>query len=172
MANNSIYPPVRFNLGRPLKLTPNQLLQKFREYVQWCVDNPIVITSTTSGVSSNGSGYSNETKDEKPRLVSIGGFLVFIGESRRWWGELDNSKRDFSVVKDLVREFCEDYQKEMASANVFNANIISRLLGLADKQQVEATAPINLSLESPKALEGLKAALASGAEPRKPKDEE
>ena len=42
------------------------------------------------------------------------------------------------AVKDLIREFCEAYQKEMAAAGIFNSNIISRLLGLVDKQQQES----------------------------------
>lgn len=173
MANENLYPPVHFPvMGRPLKYTPAKLQEKFVEYVQWCKDNPIVLGTKVSNTSVEGIPYGSVTTEEKPRLVSIGGFLVYIGATRSWWGELDRAKQDFSAVKDLIRGFCEEYQKEMAAANIFNANIISRLLGLADKQQVEATAPINLSLESPKALEGLKAALASGAEPRKPKDEE
>ena len=44
---------------------------------------------------------------------------------------------EFSRVKSSIRTYCEDYQKEMASAEIFNANIISRLLGLADKQMVK-----------------------------------
>lgn len=166
------YPEVRFNLGRPLKYTPKQLAEKFVEYVHWCKDNPIRVGTETTNTSVDGRNYGSVSVEEKPRLVSIGGFRVFLGVSSRWWTELDESKtQDFSSVKALIHDFCVEYQKEMASNNIFNGNIISRLLGLADKQQVETTAPINVSLDSEKAVEGLKAALASGAAPRKPKDE-
>lgn len=172
MANENLYPPVRFpERGRPLKFTPAQLAEKFVEYVEWCKNNPIVLGTQVSNTSVDGHPYGSTTTEEKPRLVSIGGFLVFIGSTRSWWGELDRAKQDFSAVKELIRDFCENFQKEMAANGIFNAQIISRLLGLADKQQVETTAPINVSLDSEKAVEGLKAALASGAAPRKPKDE-
>lgn len=139
MANENLYPPVRFpERGRPLKYTPKRLQEKFVEYVKWCKDNPIVIGTEIKNTSVEGIKYGATTEERKPRLVSIGGFLVYIGATRRWWGELDDSKQDYSAVKDLIREFCESYQKEMAAAGIFNGNIISRLLGLVDKQQQES----------------------------------
>ena len=134
-----VYPKVNFNLGRPLKFTPKQLAEKFREYVQWCIDNPIVVKVITTGTSAGGAEYEKCDHELKPRLISIDGFCVFLGETLSWWGELDRSKKDdFSVVKSNIRNFCQSYQKEMASSGVFKENIISRLLGLADKAQVDA----------------------------------
>lgn len=135
----SIYPEVRFNLGRPLNFTPNELAEKFAEYVEWCKKNPIRKESTEKATSTEGAKYGKTTEDEIPRLVSIGGFLVFLGEGWDWWTRLDERKEkdEFIKVKGLIRVFCEEYQKEMASANIFNGNIISRLLGLADKAQIE-----------------------------------
>jgi hypothetical protein len=139
MAKSNIYPPVKFPvMGRPLKYTPDELEKKFVDYVEWCRKNPIVTGSSVTNTSVDGRSYGSATQEEKPRLVSIGGFLIHIGATRRWWRELDDSKMDFSPVKDLIREFCEQYQKEMAAAGIFNGNIISRLLGLADKHEVEA----------------------------------
>jgi hypothetical protein len=137
---DDVYPKVNFNLGRPLKFTPTELAQKFDEYVQWCKDHPIVKEVTDHATSVDGTKYGKTTEDKTPRLVSIGGFLVFLGETWDWWSKLETGKHkeDFFKVKGLIRGFCEEYQKEMASANVFNGNIISRLLGLADKAQVEA----------------------------------
>ena len=139
--NENIYPPVRFNLGRPLKYTPQQLAEKFAEYVEWEKEHPIRIKTTETSTSVQGIPYGKEAVEEKPRLVSIEGFCIWLGEARRWWDELDNDDRkrkdEFARVKAKIREYCEKYQKEMASSGLFNANIISRLLGLADKQQVE-----------------------------------
>lgn len=139
--NENIYPPVRFNLGRPLKYTPKQLAEKFVEYVNWEKEHPIRIKVTETSTSVQGNTYGKESVEEKPRLVSIEGFCIWLGEARRWWDELDNPEAkhrdEFSGVKAKIREYCEKYQKEMASSGLFNANIISRLLGLADRQQVE-----------------------------------
>ena len=89
-------------------------------------------------ISTKGETYGSEAEETKPRLISIGGFLVYLGESFAWWTQLDD-RRDgekFVKVKTFIREYCENYQKEMASADIFNANIISRLLGLADRKDV------------------------------------
>lgn len=142
--NENIYPPVNFKLGRPLKYTPEELNKKFLEYVDWAQKHPIKIRTSVEGTSVNGANYGTTTTEEKPRLVSIGGFLVFLGVTKQWWSDLDKSKKgDFSDLKALVRDFCEAYQKEMASAGMFKENIISRLLGLADKQQVEGQVDYN-----------------------------
>lgn len=132
------YPPVNFpKQGRPLKYTPKQLQEKFEEYVNWCKENPIRVGTETIGTTTDGRTYGTDSKEEKPRLVSIGGFLVFIGSTWDWWKDLDQSKTNFSEVKGFIRAYCEEYQKAMASAGIFNGNIVSRLLGLADKQQTE-----------------------------------
>lgn len=141
MANENIYPPFRNPLGRPLKFTPKELAEKFAEFVQWCKDNPIIISTSVSYANGNWS----ESKEEKPRLISVGSFLVYIGAEDSWWAMLDKGKQgeEFLRVKANIKNFCVSYQKEMASAGIFKENIISRLLGLADKQQVEGQVDYN-----------------------------
>lgn len=137
MANDNIYPPFRNPLGRPLKYTPEQLAEKFAEYVDWCKSNPIVVRSRVTYANGN---YA-ENSEEKPRLISVEGFQLWIGVSERWWAEIDESKKGdtFSKVKSEIKKYCENYQKEMASSGLFKENIISRLLGLADRQKVDAS---------------------------------
>lgn len=134
--NTDVYPPFNFSLGRPLKYLPEELIAKFQDYIQWAKENPIEVGRSEAGVDSGGRGYGKDVIEKKPRLVSIGGFLVYLGATDDWWQSLDRSKKrgaDFSRVKAFVRAYCENYQKEMASMEIFNANIISRLLGLSDK---------------------------------------
>ena len=140
MANENIYPPFRYSLGRPLKYQPTELLEKFQEYVVWAKDNPISVGHTEKNTSKDGSTYNKEWEELKPRLVSISGFLVHLGASRDWWDGLGLRKnaKEFIRVKSYIRDYCEAYQKEMATNDIFNANIISRLLGLADKKEVKA----------------------------------
>lgn len=140
MANENIYPPFRYTLGRPLKYQPDELLEKFQEYVVWAKDNPISVGHTEKNTSKDGGTYSKEWVELKPRLVSISGFLVHLGIERSWWDNLGTGKRgqEFLRVKSFIRDYCETYQKEMATNDIFNANIISRLLGLADKKEVKA----------------------------------
>lgn len=128
--------PFKNPLGRPLKYTPKEMVEKFTEYAQWCNDHPLQENSRTDYQK----GFSDTTA-YKPRRVSIEGFLVYIGCTWDWWQHLDDGKRkaEFFKVKASIREYCETYQKEMASAGLLNANIISRLLGLAEKQEVKQT---------------------------------
>ena len=146
-------------VGRPLHFTPRQLAEKFGEYVEWCENNEIELGERQKGIAPGGY-VDKTTTNYKQRLISIHGFLVYIGKTARWWGELSNGKQGdkFSVVKAHITEYCEDYQKEMAAAGIFNANIISRLLGLADKKELTGES-INIivnSQEEKEKLEGMK----------------
>lgn len=158
-----MYPPfVYHEVGRPLSYKPKELLQKFVEYIEWAKAHPIENIYETSGTSFSGDSYGNTNKNLKPRLISIGGFLVFIGQTESWWSHLEDGKRgeEFFKVKDKIKSYCESYQKEMAAAGIFKENIISRLLGLKDKQEVENKGEgfkiIVHSEEEKKIVEGLK----------------
>lgn len=131
--------PFKYTLGgRPLYYSPKELAEKFVEFVEWCNDNSFNIEQTKTTETMRDE-KTETTSTSFVRMVSVGSFLVFIGKTRRWWGELSNGKQGerFSAVKEAITEYCEEYQKEMAATGVFNANIISRLLGLADKKQIE-----------------------------------
>lgn len=136
-------------VGRPLAYTPAQLAEKFAEYLEWSRENLIEVKEEEDGVTEKGV-IGKTTKKYKQRLISLGGFLVFIGKTHRWWGELSNGKQGekFSVLKAYITAYCEDYQKEMAAVGLFNANIISRLLGLADRQEVKTTGEITTIIVS------------------------
>lgn len=130
-------------VGRPLAYRPKELAEKFIEYIEWAKNHPIVTTDSEEGQKA-GKFTEVVITRMKPRLISIEGFLVYIGKTKRWWGELDNGRlsAQFSALKQCVREYCESYQTEMASTGLFNANIISRLLGLADKQELDVNAEV------------------------------
>lgn len=126
--------PFKSPLGRPLKYTPKQLAEEFVKYAQWCVDHPLEARVRVDYAK----GFS-DTTNMRPRRVSVEGFLVYIGGTWDWWSRLNTRKRgeEFVKVKSSIKEYCETYQKEMASAGLLNANIISRLLGLADKKETK-----------------------------------
>lgn len=146
-------------VGRPLHFTPKQLAEKFEEYVKWCEDNVMEFEERQKGMQGNGY-VDKTTKNYKLRLISVHGFLVFIGKTKRWWSQLSEGKQGekFSYLKESITEYCEDYQKELAASGHYNANIISRLLGLADKKELTGES-INIivnSQEEKEKLDGMK----------------
>ena len=86
-------------------------------------------------------GIINKRKIERrSRLLTLQGFVSFIGMTREWWKEFDNAKtQDFLPLKAKITDFIEKEQLSGASAGLFKENIVSRLLGLKDKQEIEAT---------------------------------
>lgn len=147
--------PFKNPLGKPPRYTPEQLAEKFTEYVQWCKDNPIELKTTTTYANGNWA----EVEDTKPRLICLSGFELFIGVSDSWWAMLAKRKRgeDYVRVKEQIKKLCETYQKEMASAGIFKENIISRLLGLADRQTQEQKIENRIVVENQDQADKIKA---------------
>ena len=127
--------PVQNPLGRPLKFTPSELVEKFAEYVKWCGDNPF----RSGRKTTYKDGYA-DVEENLARRISISGFLNYLGASQSWWSMLGTGTNgpDFLVVKEYIKSYCETLQVDMAAAGLLKENIISRVLGLADKQNVEA----------------------------------
>lgn len=142
-------------VGRPLHFTPKQLAEKFGEYIAWCEENVMEFEERQKGIQGNGY-VDKTTRNYKLRLISVHGFLVFIGKTKRWWSQLSEGKQGekFSYLKESITEYCEDYQKELAASGHYNANIISRLLGLADKKELTGES-INIIVNSPEEKEQL-----------------
>lgn len=138
----NIYPPVINPLkrGRPLHYTPEELAVKFSEFVKWSQENPIVVTKSVKG-STGDTPFDRDEEEQKPQYISVKGFLVWLGETKDWWDKLDSDSvnaAEFFHLKTYIRTYCEENQAKLASAGIYKENIISRLLGLADKQAVEA----------------------------------
>lgn len=118
--------------GRPKKYRPNELLEEFQKYIQERMSNPIVETEEESGYSGN-NGSAKTKEKSHPQLLSIADFCVYLGCCRNWWNELPN---EFLGVKEHISTYIDNFQLKGASIGVFNANIVSRLLGLKDKTEL------------------------------------
>lgn len=118
--------------GRPRKYTPQQLLKEFEEYVNDRLQRPIEIIETEEGYI--GKSRIDKTKKKTiPHPLSVRDFCVHLGVGDTWWNQLPE---DFSSVKSYIKGFLEDYQLKGAQSGIYNANIVSRLLGLADKKDI------------------------------------
>lgn len=117
--------------GRPRKFKPADLLDEFQNYIQDRMSNPIVEKEEESGYAGHNSSAKTKEKSH-PQLLSVADFCVFLGCSRNWWNELPD---EFLGVKSHISTYIDNFQLKGASIGVFNANIVSRLLGLKDKTE-------------------------------------
>lgn len=110
--------------------TPDLLWEAACEYFEWCDKNPwIVIKDKTKGNKKE----TEKTPTQHPYTIS--GFLSYCGANAGYWSEFKDAKHeDFSEVISRVENIIETQQLEGAIVGAFNANIIARKLGLADKQ--------------------------------------
>lgn len=70
------------------------------------------------------------------RAMSLHGLCMFIGIARSTWDEWKKTRADFSEVIAKVEDAVFRQKFEGASADLLNASIIARDLGLADKKEV------------------------------------
>jgi len=73
---------------------------------------------------------------------SLTGLCLFLGVNTQYFDEFKKSKtckenKDFSLVIRSIEEIIETQQFEGASVGTFNANIISRKLGLSENIKTE-----------------------------------
>lgn len=125
--------------------TPESFLQKCFEYFQWCNDNPWVFKQGTKKIGkTTEKGQKVETSQ---RPYTITGLCVYLGITPSYFSTTENrwqekQKKGKSGAKDFVNAFAyvrsiiETNQLEGACVGAYNATIISRVLGLADKTDV------------------------------------
>lgn len=114
-------------VGRPRAYTPEALEAKFEEYAEWAKANPRYSNKVLADGSIIPVPY------ERP--LTLSGFAVFAGiipETFREYEKLD----EFSVVCARVRARIESDQLEGAMCEQYNSTIASRVLHLADRQDV------------------------------------
>jgi hypothetical protein len=110
---------------------PDKMWEAAQEYFEWVEANPLKEQKVFNG--KDGIVYADVTK---MRAMTIAGFCVFLGITQETWNQY-RKKEGFSEVTTRVDEIIRSQKFEGAAADLLNANIIARDLGLADKQQVD-----------------------------------
>ena len=121
----------RLSTGRkPAFNSPEEMLEKAIEYIEWVEENPLVeerVFSTKNGIV--------HTTVHKMRAMTYAGLYIFLGISKSTW--IDYKKDDdFSTVIKQIENIFYEQKFTGAAADLLNANIISRDLGLADKKEL------------------------------------
>lgn len=98
-------------------------------YFEWVEKNPLL----EQKVFSN-QGDVTFTTVTKMRAMTLKGLYLHIGLSNDTWANY-RQKDDFLDIITLVENIIYEQKFTGAAADLLNANIISRELGLADKQE-------------------------------------
>ena len=124
---NTLYVPLR---GRPRKVkTPQELMKIFLEYVKDREERTIHLMETEVGVVGDNTIQKDKNK-KKNYPLTILDFQVYLGVGEHWFNQLPE---EFSYIKSIITNYIKSHQMNGSLIGEYNANIISRMLGLAEK---------------------------------------
>lgn len=138
--------------------TPELLWEAAEEYFQWVEDNPLYETKPFSYMGM-------VTLEQVPlmRAMTLSQLCFYLGCNeayfRNFKAQLPDGEEDFNTVISQIETFIYNQKFQGASANLLNANIIARDLGLRDQSDVTSngkeitTAPTAINIGIVKPLE-------------------
>lgn len=115
---------------KPIFASPEQLEAACLEYFEWVENNPLW--------ESKPFAYQGEvTIAEMPKMraMTLDGLCLFLDIDRTTWRAYAE-KEDFSTVARAIEMAIRQQKFAGAAADLLNANIIARDLGLADKSEL------------------------------------
>ena len=115
---------------KPIFATPDDLWDAACEYFEWVENNPLIETKLFSY-----EGEIVEGEIPKMRAMTIQGLCFFLDISDDTWANYSKSE-DFIGICENIKKVIFTQKFEGASGGFLNASIISRELGLADKQDI------------------------------------
>ena len=118
---------------KPIFENPEVLWEACLEYFEWVEENPLMASET---VKFQGQGTIMEVP--KMRAMTETGLCIFLDIGTSTWSDYKN-REDFSAVTTRVCEIIFNQKFAGAAADMLNANIIARDLGLADKKDHSST---------------------------------
>ena len=116
--------------------TPDLLWEAACEYFEWCEENPWYRKEAVKSGELAGTIISVPTE----RPYTLQGLCRYLNCSTEYLKHFEANNidsEDFMPIITRIREAIYQQKFEGASVGAFNANIIARDLGLADKQDVK-----------------------------------
>ena len=114
---------------RPSYATADELWAAAQQYFEWVEANPLHTHETVKF-----QGEARLVKVPKMRAMTIAGLCLHIGVTQETWCQYRKRDEAFSEVTAMIDSIIRTQKFEGAAADLFNANIISRDLGLVDRQ--------------------------------------
>ena len=114
----------------PIFASPEELWDACLEYFEWVEANPLY--------ESQAFAYQGNVKIQempKMRAMTIASLCIFLDISVQTWHEY-RKREGFAEVTTRVDEIIRTQKFQGAAADLLNANIIARDLGLADKSEL------------------------------------
>jgi hypothetical protein len=136
---------VRSSHGRnPIFSKPDDLWNVCCEYFEWVEANPLWEDKVMSY-----QGVNTHEPIAKMRAMTISGLCTFLDITRTTWDEY-RKREDFTDIISRVEAIIRDQKFAGAAADLLNANIIARDLGLSEKQ--ELTGKMEVTESDPRQL--------------------
>lgn len=101
------------------------------EYFEWCEDNPLYETKAFAF-----QGIVTTEELPKMRAMTVMGLCLFLDISQETLSDY-GKREDFIGVVSNIKDIIRDQKFAGAAADLLNANIIARDLGLRDKSDVD-----------------------------------
>lgn len=124
----------RSSHGRnPIFASPDDLWDAVVQYFQWVEDNPLYEEKVF-----NGKDGIVRASIAKMRAMTISGLCIFLDIDRKTW-DAYRERPDFIHIVTRAEEIIRDQKFSGAAADLLNANIIARDLGLADRTDLTSS---------------------------------
>ena len=120
--------------AKPKFAGPEELWDACVEYFQWVEKNPL-----KEEKAFHFQGHITKTTVNKMRAMTIGGLCLFLDIDEETWRDWRKNRLDLSGVISRAEKIIYSQKFEGAAADLLNANIIARDLGLADKRDHSST---------------------------------
>lgn len=121
------------NIGRPQSFSsPKEMLDRCMEYFQWVEEHPLM----EERIAGTSYGEILKTAVPKMRAMTVRSMCAFIGITQETWMDYRKNKSEFSLVIKNIESTIYEQKFAGAAAGFLNASIMTRDLGLVDRQDV------------------------------------
>lgn len=115
---------------KPIFANPDDLWAACVEYFEWVEANPLYEDRLVTF-----QGVATHEPVAKMRAMTLDGLCLFLDISDETWRDYRN-REDFVGVCGIAEKTIRSQKFEGAAADLLNANIIARDLGLADRSEL------------------------------------
>lgn len=120
--------------------TPELLWQAACEYFQWCEENPLKEIKAFAF-----QGQIDTVELPVMRAMTLSQLCIYLGCNEAYFRQFKSTaEKDFSTVINEIEQTIYNQKFQGAAGNLLNANIISRELGLVDKQELQVSESPNV----------------------------